>query len=356
MAISITEDIRDLLYENQLVIVNGLGMIKASYQSAQINEKSQTIAPPSLKYSFDNRIKETDGLLEKFIEKKYDLTEEQSQKVIKRFSDQVFSLLEQHKKIVIQGVGKLQRQGDSIVLKAYEGTEDPVSFGLPTLSLKKSVEGALNMPMSPPSLHNSHQEKSTTTESNTSKDKQPAEDQNTRKERVEPAGSGSEKNRDRKKKSMLPWILVLLLVLSFLVVLFSGLYLLNDDVSGFVHKLLNQEQKENIMDREVERQSDSAIKSLDDENPLEKTEKSEEQIEPVATNADCVIIVGLFGDQKNVSRITGIIESEGFEVYRRSLSSGEQLGLYTSCSNYNDALNFAQSEIAQDAFLKNLSQ
>ena len=221
MAISITEDIRDLLYENQLVIVNGLGMIKASYQSAQINEKSQTIAPPSLKYSFDNRIKETDGLLEKFIEKKYDLTEEQSQKVIKRFSDQVFSLLEQHKKIVIQGVGKLQRQGDSIVLKAYEGTEDPVSFGLPRLSLKKSVEGAFNMPISPPSLHNSHQEKSTATESNTSKDKQqPVEDQNTRKERVEPIGSGSEKNRDRKKKSMLPWILVLLLVLSFLVVLF----------------------------------------------------------------------------------------------------------------------------------------
>jgi hypothetical protein len=48
MAISITEDIRDLLYENQLVIIHGLGMITATYKGAQIDESAQTISPPSL--------------------------------------------------------------------------------------------------------------------------------------------------------------------------------------------------------------------------------------------------------------------------------------------------------------------
>lgn len=366
MAISITEDIRDLLYENQLVIIQGLGMITARYNGAKIKEAEQIIVPPSLHYRFDNRIKESDGILEKFIEKKYNLSEEQSQQVVKRFKDQVLTLLEKQKKIVIQGVGKLQREGDKIVLRHYEGTEDPISYGLPELSLKESAAESHLSSVRKTSLRDSHQKETVAAASSTYEEQRGAEhDQGEKKgstsqekeREVESSADESAKEKSRgRKKSVFPWILVLLLILSFLVVLFSGLYLLNDNVSGFVHKLLNQEKKENIMDKEAERASDSSIKSMDDESKTNKSGTSEEKLVPAGDNADCVIIVGLFGDEKNVRRITSLIEGQGYEVYRRSLSSGDQLGLYTSCNNYNEALRFAKGEIAADAFLKNLSQ
>ncbi len=366
MAINITEDIRDLLYENELVIIHGLGMITASYQGAQINEAEQTIAPPSLKYSFDNRIKESDGLLEKMMEKKYNLSEEQSLEVVKRFKDQVFSILEKHKKIVIQGVGKMQREGDKIVLNAYEGTEDPISYALPEISLKKSIAGTVNSHLQQTSQHESHQSESA---EHTSSNNSGSAQSSRRKENKNDAGNlgraevngnsaqdRSDKNKKRRKKSVFPWILVLLLALSFLVVLFSGLYLLNDNVSGFVQKLLNQEKKENIMDREDDRASESSIKSMDDETPVDEEASSPENMVTDSDNADCVVIVGLFKDQDNARRISKKIEARGYELYRRSLASGDQLGLYTSCSNYNEALDFAKGEIASDAFLKNLRQ
>ncbi|HKK87282.1 MAG TPA: hypothetical protein VJ917_00445, partial [Saprospiraceae bacterium] len=317
MAISITEDIRDLLYENQLVIIQGLGMITASYNSAKIKEADEIIAPPSLHYSFDNRIKESDGILEKFIEKKYNLSEEQSRQVVKRFKEQVLNLLEKHKKIVIQGVGKLQREGDSIVLRHYEGTEDPISYGLPELSLKISAAESSISAVQQTSLHDSHQKKTATSSSTIADgqrgtvkdqgDKKASASQEKGQEEESSSEERTKENAGGRKKSVFPWILVLLLVLSFLVVLFSGLYLLNDNVSGFVHKLLNQEKKENIMDKEAERASDSSVKSMDDESKANEPVTSDEKLVPAGDNADCVIVVGLFGDEENVRRITNLI-------------------------------------------------
>jgi hypothetical protein len=242
-----------------------------------------------------------------------------------------------------------------------------VSFGLPVLSLQKSSAGSSIAYVQQPRTHESYQAKdikssvemrSEQNENSPKANLQPNK-RSAKEESIKSAEQGvhpSEGSNERKSKSVFPWILVLLLVLSFFIVLFSGLYLLNDNVSGFVHKLLNQESKENIMDDLGGRESDSSIKSMDDGQTEDGFDASAEGTYDSGDNEDCVIIVGLFGDQKNVRRIVDKISEGGYDVYRRKLASGEQLGIYTSCNSYTEALKFAKEEIASDAFLKNLSE
>ena len=55
--------IKELLLENETVIIPGFGAFISTYKPAEINKENDTIKPPSKEISFNQNIRNNDGLL-----------------------------------------------------------------------------------------------------------------------------------------------------------------------------------------------------------------------------------------------------------------------------------------------------
>lgn len=374
MAINITEDIRDLLYENNLVIIHGFGMIKANYQHAEIRENAGVITPPKYNYQFIDKIQETDHLLEKLIQKKYSLTEEQASLLIEKFVFKVQSVLNGGKIVVIKGIGKFVKVSDGIELNAYEGTQDPISFGLPEVSIPGMIgsnDSSLHASLSKPikkdieettsASHEDPDKQTSKTESIKSRDSS-IQDYKGEKDlkstkKYEPAQSTTRKSehKDKRKKNFFPWLLGLLILVGFLLVLLSGLYFLNEDVAGFMQRLMGNDQLEQTIDSEVQDDIDTYKKDEDlksSDQDIQSGQKEQESITNPTEERNCAIMIGYFKDQQNVRKIIDLLERQGFKAYLESTASGQNVGIFADCKNYSEELDFARSNIAKDAYLK----
>ena len=74
------EHIEELLYLHDCVIVPGFGGFICDYTSANINEKTGTIVPPSKKVVFNKHLKQNDGLLIDWIARKEQIDYEKAQR------------------------------------------------------------------------------------------------------------------------------------------------------------------------------------------------------------------------------------------------------------------------------------
>ena len=79
------EHIEELLYLHDCVIVPGFGGFICDYTSANINEKTGTIVPPSKKVVFNQHLKQNAGLLIDWIARKDQLDYEKAQRRLALF-------------------------------------------------------------------------------------------------------------------------------------------------------------------------------------------------------------------------------------------------------------------------------
>jgi len=101
------QNISELLFKYDCVIVPDLGGFVTNYNPASLDERSKTFSPPSKSLGFNSYLKNNDGLLAKYIAEKEKLGFEEVSADIKKEVEDYFKKLNNGKRIVFDKVGIL---------------------------------------------------------------------------------------------------------------------------------------------------------------------------------------------------------------------------------------------------------
>lgn len=134
--------IRQLLPENETVIIPGFGAFISEYQPAQTDDVAGEIKPPSKKISFTAKIKNNDGLLVGFIAQNEQIPVKEALGKIERERDEMLYKLDKGEKVIIEDTGVLfYNENREIEFEpADEVTLLPDAFGLDSVSVKDKPE------------------------------------------------------------------------------------------------------------------------------------------------------------------------------------------------------------------------
>jgi hypothetical protein len=134
MKIDIGKAIRELLFDQQAVIVPGLGGFTSSPGSATVDYVQGVILPPAKKLEFNPNLVINDGVLVHHIQKAETITFQEAGEAVDRFVDDVKQALERREIIEIQEVGRLYKDYEHKIRFLPEGTNfNADAFGLPTV-------------------------------------------------------------------------------------------------------------------------------------------------------------------------------------------------------------------------------
>lgn len=131
--------ISELLLENETVIIPGFGAFISNYKSAEIDKESEEIIPPSKEISFNQKIRNNDGLLVGYVAEKQSLSHFDALKKIEKERENIIYHLDKGEHVILKKTGELflnkkhEIQFDSFI-------KDNLlldSFGLEPISLAK---------------------------------------------------------------------------------------------------------------------------------------------------------------------------------------------------------------------------
>ncbi|MCF8231170.1 MAG: HU family DNA-binding protein [Bacteroidales bacterium] len=124
--------ISTLLYENDCVIIPGLGGFVSNYEPAHIEGDRNRFVPPYKKILFNSRLTSNDGLLANHIATTEGVTYKEAMKIIERFVDQCKRKLEENRKVRFSGIGTLFKdENDKLLFEQDEQVNYlPQAYGL----------------------------------------------------------------------------------------------------------------------------------------------------------------------------------------------------------------------------------
>ncbi|MFV0593695.1 MAG: SPOR domain-containing protein [Draconibacterium sp.] len=134
--------IQQLLQDNEMVIIPGLGAFIQEYQPAEISEDSDEIKPPSTRLTFNPQIRNNDGLLVGYVaDNTRDSHFEALQKIEKERDNWVYKL-DKGEKVELDGIGTFSnnKNGELIFISEEDQKHSLDSFGLETTSLEENGE------------------------------------------------------------------------------------------------------------------------------------------------------------------------------------------------------------------------
>ncbi|MEY3368631.1 MAG: hypothetical protein RI973_1786 [Bacteroidota bacterium] len=140
MNINIDQAIRDLLYENPVVIVPGLGGFASSPISATVDYVQGIVLPPSRKIEFNQNLVINDGLLVNRLQEQYTITVQEASDQIASYVEQIKSALERRQIVEVQQVGRIYKDFEQKIRFTAEGENFNVeAYGLPSVQFAPLV-------------------------------------------------------------------------------------------------------------------------------------------------------------------------------------------------------------------------
>ncbi len=134
--------IRQLLPENEIVIIPGLGAFISEYKPAQIDEAFGEMTPPAKKLSFTAKIKNNDGLLVGFVAQSEQIPVQEALSRIEHERDETIYKLDKGEKVILEGTGVLFYDENREI--QFEPSEEENlltdAFGLEKISVKDEPE------------------------------------------------------------------------------------------------------------------------------------------------------------------------------------------------------------------------
>jgi len=133
--------IKEVLIQNDNLIVKGFGAFQKELESAQIDEKSGEIKPPHVTIKFDSTLKIDSGTLTKYIAEKEKITEDEAVKKIIESVKVWETDLKAGKPVEIQGIGIVTQTPSGV--RKFEpkilAGSFPDMYGLPVLTVKETT-------------------------------------------------------------------------------------------------------------------------------------------------------------------------------------------------------------------------
>ncbi|QIA06870.1 HU domain-containing protein [Draconibacterium halophilum] len=136
---SFGKEIYTLLLQHYIVIIPGLGAFVSEYHPADINNESDEIKPPSKTISFNQQLKNNDGVLVGHIAEKLHIPHFNALVRIEKERDEMLFKLDKGDEVFIEGVGTLSHneKGEIIFQASEEENLLLDSFGLGAMSISE---------------------------------------------------------------------------------------------------------------------------------------------------------------------------------------------------------------------------
>lgn len=228
LMINISTIFKEVLLKEDNITVPGLGTLEATYQPAQLDEKSGVIYPPTklVKLNLDKTDDPDDSLL-KYVVEANKVSDVDARAAIADFVKDVKAKVAAKSSVTLEDVGTLE-QGDNgaIVLKAMPSKLSIDNYGMDTVEVEpvpasERVAAAVVAPTSRGKVVKTDNKNAGTTRVSTTK--------------VTTTKTTTTKTeKEQKEKSKFPWLLTILLaVVAILAVLF---FIYKDTVLGWFGK------------------------------------------------------------------------------------------------------------------------
>ena len=127
----ITNYLKELLNDNECVIIPEFGAFISKRHSATIDYANHRFLPPYKEIVFNNKLNNGDDILVDFISKKENISKEDSLIRIQNFVNKAVAILDVNNEFVMEGLGKMRKFGNDYVFE-MNATENLLgdSFGL----------------------------------------------------------------------------------------------------------------------------------------------------------------------------------------------------------------------------------
>ena len=133
---------KDILLTNDSITVPSFGTFETSYQSAQLDEKTGVIYPPTKLVKFNAAKKEDEAnRLVNYLKEKLQADDEISQRLISEFISQAEKKFQEKVGLTIDGVGILQKdETGNILLKSVPSNLSIDNYGMDTVEVEQVEE------------------------------------------------------------------------------------------------------------------------------------------------------------------------------------------------------------------------
>lgn len=140
MQIDVSASISRLLYENDKVIIPGLGGLVATYQHTTIDQVQGVFSPPTKDLSFNPNLTTNDGLLINHIKTRYNTTFSEAEQAISRFVAEANALFDKRENVALPEVGKLFKDySGQIQFVSDSNNFNSSSYGLPEVQFHRVI-------------------------------------------------------------------------------------------------------------------------------------------------------------------------------------------------------------------------
>lgn len=301
----IGKHIGELLYQHDAVALPGLGTFVSAYQPAEIDQVKGELHPPGEGAVFNPNLVTDDGLLVKFLQSRHQLDFETARKQVKQYVEEVKAALESQEMVDFPEVGRLYQDYEKNLQFLPDSTNFSLeAYGLPVVEAypaarPKSASAAAAAPVS-----------------------------------TAPA---------RK----INYALIGAIAAGVAVILMAGYFLLFNEAPQDDEGLLpvptsrvnvspsGQQGATGDSTEEIGETTDgqNPAASAPVEEERQETESEEEagwdseEPTPAPDQRRLVIIIGAFGNQKNVSRLVDEIYDAGYEPYTEKSGSLTRVGV-----------------------------
>ena len=319
--------IRQLLLENEVVIVPGFGAFISEYLPAVVDDASGEIKPPSSKLIFNPKLKNNDGLLVGLVAEATRCTHFESLQKIEKARDNILYQLDKGEKVELDELGLLSYNANKeiVLISEQDRNLSLETYGLEATHIEET-EHAEEDPSRVEDEENADreepvEEKEEPTEETSAP---PAQESETREEpftveKEEAVITATTKEPEEKKKRKggwiwLPVILIPLIAVSVLI------YLKNDKKSetpptSIQKPVVQSAPGEKVVERDTISQ-DSVLTEVTDTTPAIQISEEPEPAKTVEMVAGKFYLVGgSFKSEENAETYLQSLREKGFEPF-----------------------------------------
>lgn len=314
--------IHQLLLENDLVIIPGFGAFVSTYKSAEIDTDTNELKPPSKEISFNQQIRNNDGLLVGRVAEGEAVSHFDALKKIEQERENIIYQLDKGEKVYLEETGELfVNEKNEIQLEPAQNENLLLdSFGLESVQMKHTEETPAETELHVEPEKTDSEKETTTVTSAAEVVQEPKKEKSENRDEFfqsvkqhTPRKSVIENNTEEKKKRSWLW---LILVLAPIIVV--GIYItINKQNSENQPQNNSNESGITINEAPVIKadssQTDSIQETAKDSIPAEKIEIPTETLN--ADSPKYILVGGSFKEEENANTYLLQLKDEGCEPF-----------------------------------------
>ncbi len=332
--ISVANCISDLLFEQNQLVLPGLGLFRTSHKASNIDQIQGVVEPPSKEITFNKNITADDGVLNNFIQKKYQVASAQSTDTITNFVNDLKDKMKRKEIVTIPDVGRLYLDFEKNLQFLPERVNyNKDSFGLPSLNFSPELKAK------PAIVQNTPTQSTQKVVAEPTPTPPVTKSHNEIPETVIPASpnySASSTDTESPFFRFISKALPFILGLGILVIAIFGFFMYNDSKSAqFNDKLAELEDGGKINTKpNYDKNTKSVYEDEDEKAIMDKTNEGVERNdddyeddydERMSSETDNpttapgtktgIIIVGGFSSERNADKLVKQIQTKGYSAY-----------------------------------------